>query len=473
MAANTAKGNNSGVQQVEQRAEQVEQKARPLLDFWQKVTFDWVPQLSGTLAYTFLTSIIPLMLVIIAISGFILGTFSPGSAQDLVNNIQSALPAGIGKEVVSGALKSLNRSAGLLLIIGVLSALFSGSRLFIAIENCSGVIFRLRGRDPLHQNIMAICMTLLYIALVPITFGASVVPEKLLQLVGLGSQTGFGGVLTHVLGIVASIGVAFVLFAAIFIVVPNRPVTVRESWRGALFTAVLLVVYELIFPVYSALLIKPGNYGSLAGFALVFLAFFYYLSFMLLLGMEINSWLSGQRQTASDIASVIHEVQAHNTTRGAAGPTAGTPVEDQQNHKGARVMQTDASAIQHERVDHHDDVKPPKYAEANKNDAHAADNLNPATPAQAEGRAAPRRQPSTGESHHGVMRMVSGAANRTPRKRTSHPPATYTASSLAEDEPPREHPIRDDVQKVLLAGLVIGTGRLAASAFSHLRHRKQ
>ncbi|MBA3823436.1 MAG: YihY/virulence factor BrkB family protein, partial [Ktedonobacterales bacterium] len=352
MAATTASAaqDQSGVQKVEQ-------KARPLLDFWQKVTYDWVPQMAGMLAYSFLTSIIPLMLVIIAIGGFVVGAISPGSAQQLQNTIQSALPSGIGQQVVTGALNTLHRSAGLLLLIGVASALFSGSRLFVAIENSAGIVFRLRGRDGLHQNIMAVCMTLLYVVLVPLIFVASVVPGKLLHLVGLPTDAGFGALVAQGLGIVVSIGVAFVLFVAIFIVVPNRPVTWKEAWRGAAFTAVLLVVYELLFPLYTTYLIKPGNYGSLAGFALVFLAFFYYLAFILLVGMEINSWMSGQRQTASDVASIIHEVQAHNTTRGAAGPTAGTPQEDQQNNKGAAVMATDASAIQHEREDHHDDVK--------------------------------------------------------------------------------------------------------------------
>jgi hypothetical protein len=60
----------------------------------------------------------------------------------------------------------------------------------------------------------------------------------------------------------------------------------------------------------------------------VILVFFYYLAFILLVGAEVNSWAAGQRQTAGDIATVLHEVQAHNTTRGAAGPTAGQPQED-------------------------------------------------------------------------------------------------------------------------------------------------
>ena len=158
------------------------------------------------------------------------------------------------------------------------------------------------------------------------------------------------------LGIISAFIVAVVLFGAIYIVVPNRPVQWKEVWKGTLSGTALLVLYELLFPLYQNVFLKPGNYGSVAGFAIVILVFFYYFAFILLLGAEVNSWASGQRQTASDLASIIHEVQAHNTTRGAAGPTAGSPTEDMQHHEGAEAMETDKAAVEHERTDHHDDA---------------------------------------------------------------------------------------------------------------------
>jgi len=131
-----------------------------------------------------------------------------------------------------------------------------------------------------------------------------------------------------------------------------------EVWKGTLIAAVLLVLYELVFPIYQSIALKSNSYGSVAGFAIVILVFFYYLAVILLLGAEINSWASGQRETAGDIAAIVHEVQAHNTTLGAAGPTAGMPQEDKQHHKGARAMATPERARRHEHGDHHSDVHP-------------------------------------------------------------------------------------------------------------------
>ena len=339
----------------------LKERINPLLRFWQKISNDWMFNLSGLLAYNFLMSIFPILLALLAIAGFILNTISPGSQQQLVNGIANALPggsSGTGGVVATVALNNLQREAGVLFIIGVVTAIFTGSRLFVTMENCFGVIFRLRGRNLLHQNMMAIGMLLLYIVLAPLMFLASIVPSVILNAIHAnGTATGFGGFLFQVAGLGAAFVVALILFGAIYIFVPNRPVRFNEVWKGTLVAAALLVLYELLFPIYESLALKPNSYGAVAGFAIVILIFFYYLAVILLLGAEINSWALGQRETASDIAAIMHVVQAHNTTRGAAGPTAGEPHEDLESGEGAPAMATLPKAKEHSRTAHRDDSR--------------------------------------------------------------------------------------------------------------------
>src|SRR5689334_2681838 len=47
--------------------------AKPALNFWSKVSNDWVFNLSGMLAYNILMSLFPILLVLLAVAGFILG----------------------------------------------------------------------------------------------------------------------------------------------------------------------------------------------------------------------------------------------------------------------------------------------------------------------------------------------------------------------------------------------------------------
>ena len=78
--------------------------------------------------------------------------------------------------------------------------------------------------------------------------------------------------------------VAAVFFAAIYVIVPNKPVRFGEAWRGTLVAAGLLVLYNIVFPFYESFFLHPGNLGSIVGFAVVIVIFFYYLAFILLFG---------------------------------------------------------------------------------------------------------------------------------------------------------------------------------------------
>src|SRR5579859_5997296 len=155
-----------------------------LLAFWTKVSNDWIFNWSAMLAYTFLTSVFPILLAIIGIVGIILGVISPVSRSKLETSIANGLPGGAtgyGGQVVTAATRNLNHSAGVLLILGIVLALVTGSGLFVSLENVFGVIFRLRGRDVLHQRLMAVGMLLLYTVLVPIIIFASVLPPAVLR----------------------------------------------------------------------------------------------------------------------------------------------------------------------------------------------------------------------------------------------------------------------------------------------------
>jgi membrane protein len=229
----------------------------------------------------------------------------------------------------------LKTSAGWLLVVGLLTSLFAGSRLFITLENCFGVVFRLRGRDPIRQNRMAFSLLLLYLVLLPLLLATFLLPSGIERLLDPSGHSLLGTALVTAAGVLVAFLSATLLFALTYALVPHRQRFWQAwgpNWRGAVVAAALLLLYELLFPLYTTFILNPGNYGTVAVFAVVILIFFYYLAFILLLGAEINSWVAGQRETATDMPGILHAVQAHRSTRGAAGPTAGEPQEEMQRH---------------------------------------------------------------------------------------------------------------------------------------------
>jgi hypothetical protein len=51
------------------------------------------------------------------------------------------------------------------------------------------------------------------------------------------------------------------------------------------------------------------------------------------------------RETATDVPGILHAVQAHGSTRGAAGPTAGQPQEEMQPHPPRALAARLTSAV--------------------------------------------------------------------------------------------------------------------------------
>jgi YihY family inner membrane protein len=303
---------DKGLKNVQRAAWKTAKRFSPLVMLWTKINNDGTFNASATLAYTFLVSIFPIFLVILAIAGFVLGAIAPANFTTLENRLAGSLPggsSGAGGQIVAGVLHQLNHSAGILLIVGILGALVAGSGLFLTLDSAFGVIFRLKTRDPIPQRIMAVSMVLLYVVLVPIMVFASILPSVILKALQIGTHNPAGALLIQILGLVVAFGSGCLFFAAIYFIVPNRTMLARDVCKGTLAAAVLLVMYELVFPLYESLFLHPNSYGSLVGFSIVILTFFYYLGFIVLLGAQINSMAMGFRPTTKPMSAILQELQ--------------------------------------------------------------------------------------------------------------------------------------------------------------------
>ncbi len=299
------------LQTIQGRLEKLQVRFAPLVDFWTKINNDWIFNWAAGLAYTLLTSILPIFLAILAIGGLILGSLSVSSIGELQSVLASGLPGGAGGaggQIVTASLQQFHSSAGVLLVIGVVGAIIAGSGLFLSLESAFGIIFRVKGRDPVPQRVMAVSMVLLYVLLVPIMVFASLIPAAVLGALHVGKQNPGGAFLLQALGLAVGLVTSLVFFGSIYFVVPNRRMKWGEVWPGTVVAAVLLVLYELVFPIYENLFLR-GNYGSIIGLLVVVLIFLYYLAFILLIGAEINSTVLGLRPTTESLSALLQSLQ--------------------------------------------------------------------------------------------------------------------------------------------------------------------
>jgi uncharacterized BrkB/YihY/UPF0761 family membrane protein len=125
---------------------------------------------------------------------------------------------GLG-DVLDALLGSLSKQAGLVFIITFIVSIFTGSRLFIGLDDVLTIIYRIRERTILNQNILAIKMILSFIIIMPFIIILSTIPaiferhESFYQFL----TTACGGLLT------------FIFFQLIYIILPKRQMTWRHK----------------------------------------------------------------------------------------------------------------------------------------------------------------------------------------------------------------------------------------------------
>ncbi len=290
-------------------------KVHPLVAFWNKFNNDWIWNNAAGLAFNLILAVFPIIITLLSILGLFLNSLDPGAYQSVINNITNISSSLAGaKPLVTAALHQVKKEAGLLGIVAIVLSLFNGSRLFLFMEGSLDIIYHVRPRGVLAQNLMAFIMVLLFVIIFPIAVFASAAPTfvfSLLQKTSL-SQIPGSTIFFGLGGILGALIAWYILFQVIYIVVPHQKISFRDSWLGAVVAAVLLEIYLVLFPLFVTHFL-----GIFAGTLdlLILLIFFYYFAMILYLGAEVNAFIAERvHETPEDLVSMVHTVTSHLPT---------------------------------------------------------------------------------------------------------------------------------------------------------------
>src|SRR5690348_3733660 len=172
---------------TDQLKTEVGQGAKSLMGFFNKFNNDWVMNFASALAFNLITAILPILIAILGVVGLIFGHLDPTASAQLKDHLEQIFPA--SKDFVLLALAQLNKSAGFLVIVAVLLAIFGGSRLFISMEGYFDIIYHVRPRGVIKQNVMAIVMMLVFIVMIFLMVLVASIPAAIQSIgttIGLG-----------------------------------------------------------------------------------------------------------------------------------------------------------------------------------------------------------------------------------------------------------------------------------------------
>ena len=176
-----------------------------------------------------------------------------------------------------------------ILIVGIVFSIFGGSRLLIAMEKVLNILHRAPARSFIYQNLIAMGMLVVVIILFLVLLGAAGAPSFLINVISGENGAQFG---IFAAGIVVSIFIGFVLFFSLYFVLPNRKISLKNVWCGALVASILLDIFIVLFPLYIRRFM--GSFLGLIGFAILLILFFYYFSLIFIIGAQINVYFFDQ-----------------------------------------------------------------------------------------------------------------------------------------------------------------------------------
>ncbi len=307
--ATRGQATSSAQRGASEAANNVKQTAKPFKEFVKKFQNDWSVHLAQALAFSLLTAIVPIAILMFGIVGLFVGGLDKQQVHQLSTNITHAFPAQIpSADVVTSAFDRLKNASFLLVVLAILTAIIFGSRLFTLMEVCFDVIYRLQPRSFMKKNLIAIGMLILFVILIPVLVLASTIPGIVLAVLQ-NAAIGNTSAITNFFGLISSLIVSFLLFEAFYVFIPNRTENVksvmyrfRSSWKGAAVAAVALQLMLQFFPLYIRFFTKA--YVGQIALVLIVVAFFYLFALIILLGAEVNAFFSeGIRPTASDLIS--------------------------------------------------------------------------------------------------------------------------------------------------------------------------
>jgi membrane protein len=246
-------------------------------------------QTAGSLTYTTLLSLVPLLTVVLAIStAFPVFDDAMTALQDFI--IENVLPDTPGLDVVSAQITSFTTNAGRLTAIGIVGFLVTSVMLMLTIDNALNRIFRVQRRRPILQNVFVYWAV---ITLGPLLIGGSLSATYFALRRSLGALQ-LDVVADVLLGLVPFL-LTCVALMLLYGVVPAR----RVDWRHALIGGVAAGIgFELAKRGFAMYLQRVPTYTLIYGaFATIpiFLVWLYVSWLVVLTGAVFTAMLPAFR----------------------------------------------------------------------------------------------------------------------------------------------------------------------------------
>ena len=282
---------------------------RTVSEFRKDNLTDW----AAALTYYAVLSLFPALIALISLVGLVV---DPATVTRVLTETVSALGPSSAVDTFRSPIENIannQRTAGVLLIVGLATALWTASGYTGAFMRASNAIYeREEGRPFWKLRPLQIVVTLVLVLLAALVVVALIVSGPVAK--ALGDAVGLGDTAVLVWQIAkwpVMLVVVMFMLAVLYWSAPNaKPAGFRWVSPGSVLAVIVWIVASAAFAFYVANFGSYNEtYGTLGG-AIVFLVWLWITNVAVLLGAELNAETERGRELQAGVPGAEDEIQA-------------------------------------------------------------------------------------------------------------------------------------------------------------------
>ena len=296
-------------------------KPKSLWKLLKTIVIKWLDddpfQSAAALSYYTLFSLAPLLIISIAVAGFVFG--HEAAHNQIVMTIQGLVGRESAEAVQAMIQSASNRpeSGMLSSLIGGIVLLFGAGGVVGQLQTSLNTIWGVKAQSDsgVHEFIrrrfisFAMVLAVGFLLLVSLTISALI--SGAAQF--MGGLIGEAALIAHVLDILLSFGFITLLFATIYKLLPDVEIQWNDVLTGAAMTSVLFTIGKSLIGLYLGSSAITSIYGA-AGSIITVLLWVYYSALIFLLGAEFTQVYAGMYGSGFGTNAVDETIGDHRSS---------------------------------------------------------------------------------------------------------------------------------------------------------------
>jgi len=284
-----------------------------LKDTYHEFSEDKAPRLGAALAYYTVFSIAPLLVIAMAVAGWVFG--EQAAQPQIQQQVTNTFGEDSGKAIQTMVEHANEGNTSIVAtVLGVIVLLFAASGVFGQLQDALNTVWKVEAKPGrgiwgiLQDRFLSFTMVLgvCFLLLVSLVVSAA--------LAALGTYTAGlpgGAVFWEIVNNLVSLVVITLLFAMMYKFLPDAKIAWGDVWIGAAVTAVLFTLGKFLIGLYLGTSGVASAYGAV-GSLVVLLLWVYYSSQIFLFGAEFTRVYAdryGSRVVPAENAVAVSEAQ--------------------------------------------------------------------------------------------------------------------------------------------------------------------